>query len=101
MHKKVVFAVFVLAIGAIALIYIQHRYFTAPEEKVTASRVVVPKINGDQDAEDEDLDGSTSPYMDPEMVSLVPLNPDETLISTVDMDFDGDLNADQVNAIRT
>ena len=56
MHKKVVFAVFVLAIGAIALIYIQHRYFTAPEENVTASRVVVPKVNDDQELDDELFD---------------------------------------------
>lgn len=101
MHKKVVFAVFVLAIGAIALIYIQHRYFTAPEEKVTASRVVVPKVNDDQELDDELFDDGSSEYLDPDMVSLVPLNPDETLLATVDMDFDGDLNNDQVNAIRT
>ncbi|MBP5357665.1 MAG: pallilysin-related adhesin [Treponema sp.] len=101
MHKKVVFAVFVLAIGVLAVIYIQYRYFTAPEEKVTASRVVVPRVNDDQELDDDDFDNGSSEYLDPEIVSLVPLNSDETLLATVDMDFDGDLNNDQVNAIRT
>lgn len=101
MHKKVVFAVFVLAIGILALVYIQYRYFTTPEEKVTASRVVVPRVNDDQEADDGVFDDGSSEYLDPDIVSLVPLNQDETLLASVDMDFDGDLNNDQVNAIRT
>ena len=94
MHKKVVLALFVVAIAVIALIFLRQKYYQAPEEKITASRVVIPQV-GRTDSDDDEDD-----LLSPRNVSKVPLNMDETLLSTVDMDFDGDGQDDQVNAIR-
>lgn len=99
MHKKIVLTVFIMAIAALAVIYIQNRYFTAPEERITAARVVVPQV-GNNEVEEES-EQEISEYLDPEMVSLVALNPGETLLATVNSDFDGDTYEDQINAIRS
>lgn len=94
MHKRLVFALFIIAIAVIAIIFLQNRYLQAPEEKITASRVVVPQVDRSEDNDDE------SQLLDSELISMVALNQNETLLATVDMDFDGDGQDDQVNAIR-
>ncbi len=95
MHKKLVLALFIVVIAAIAIIFLQQKYKQAPgEEKIMASRIVIPQI--EHSAEEDD-----SPYLDTEKTSLVPLNSDETLLATVDMDFDGDGQDDEISAVRT
>ncbi len=95
MHKKFIFVLFILVVAALAVIFIQQRYLkTTEEERITASRIVIPQV--DRLGEEEDM----SELLDPELVSMVPLNSDETLIAKIDMDFDGDGQDDQVNAIK-
>ncbi len=94
MHKKLVIALFIAAIAAIAIIFLRQQYYQAPEEKITASRIVIPQV------ENQDADEPDESFISDEKQSLVPLNVGETLISIVDMDFDGDGQDDQVNAIR-
>ncbi|MEE3314868.1 MAG: hypothetical protein VZR56_12010, partial [Treponema sp.] len=99
MHKKVVFAVFIVTVAILAVIFLQNRYLATPEEKVTASRVVIPQVAGHENEDANHIDENE--YLDAELVSLVPLNPGEILLSTVNADFDGDNQDDQVNAIKS
>jgi hypothetical protein len=98
MHKKVVFAVFIVTVAVLAVIFLQNRYLATPEEKITASRVVIPQVTGHEGEDANHIDDNE--YFDPDIVSLVPLNTDEVLLATVNADFDGDKQDDQVNAIK-
>ena len=99
MHKKVVFAVFIVTVAVLAVVFLQNRYLATPEEKVTASRVVIPRVAGHESEDANHIDEYE--YFDPDIVSLVPLNSGESLLATVNMDFDGDKQEDQVNAIKS
>ncbi|MBQ1833525.1 MAG: pallilysin-related adhesin [Treponema sp.] len=93
MRKRLVFALFIIAVAVIAIIFLRQKYYQAPEEKITASRIVIPQADKASSDEDE-------AYLSSGKISMVPLNPDETLIATLDMDFDGDRQDDQVSAVK-
>lgn len=98
MYKKIIPVVFIIVASLIALIFIGNKYLNKPQTKSTSARIVIPQVESEKK-----VSVSDSPYMDDDssMTSLVPLLPEETLIAVVSMDFDGDGNDDQVNAIKT
>lgn len=98
MKNRVVPAVFVIIAAALAVVFISRKCLYKPNEETTASRVIIPQVAGkstEKNTSNSDMSDETA------MTSLVPLKNDETLISIVSMDFDGDGYEDQVNAIKT
>ena len=98
MQKKVTLALFIVIVAAGAVAFIAKNYFYKPDKNKTSASVVVPMSSS---AEEKKNSAFSSMEEDNALVSLVPLNPNETFISIVSMDFDGDGVDDQVNVIRT
>ena len=85
MHKKIVLTVFIMAIAALAVIYIQNRYFTAPEERITAARVVVPQVGSNEVEEESEQEiglNNVSP-------TVLPLKFNDTIGWTLNRHIDG------------
>lgn len=98
MNKRLFIVIVVVVVAALAVVFISRVFLVKPAEKTTASRVVTPQVAGN----DEKANSNNSVMSDDAVLtSLVPLKSDETLISIVTMDFDGDGYEDQVNAIKT
>ncbi|MEE1181847.1 MAG: pallilysin-related adhesin [Treponema sp.] len=98
MKKKITLALLILASCAVLTVLLAKKSIYKEEEKTVTSSVVIPKTNSEtqgpvQDVAVEDEDAA--------FVSLIPLHGNETLLSIVSMDFDGDGFDDQVNAVRT
>lgn len=98
MNKRLFTVIVVVVISVLAVVFISRKYLEKPVSKSTTSRVVTPQVEGsEKTAESKESVMSD----DTVLTSLVPLKSDETLISIVSMDFDGDGYEDQVNAIKT
>jgi len=98
MKKRVIPAVFIIAASLLAVILISRKCLYKPNNTTTMSKVVIPQVagkNATAGSINSDLNDDTV------LTSLVKLNPDETLISIVSMDFDNDGFEDQVNAVKT
>ena len=98
MKKRIVPVIFILIFAALIVVFISSKFLYKPESKFVQPKVVVPQAENSNAKEDS---GTTVLSEDASLVSLIKLNPDETLISIVSMDFDGDGFEDQVNAIKT
>lgn len=98
MQKKVTLALFIVIVAASTVAFIAKKYFYKPDKNKASASVVVPMSSS---AEEKKNSSFSSIEEDASLVSLVPLDDNETLISIVSMDFDGDGFDDQVNAIRT
>lgn len=98
MHKRIVGVIFILAIASLAVAFVSKRYFSEQTEQVTGSRVVAPQVT--VRAEQSSADSFTMSE-ETTLSSLVTLRNDETLLSIVSMDFNGDGYEDQINSIRT
>lgn len=98
MQKKVTLALFIAIVAAGAVAFIAKNYFYKPDKNKTSASVVVPMSSS---AEEKKNSAFSSMEEDNALVSLIPLNDNETLIGIVSMDFDGDGFDDQVNVIRT
>lgn len=98
MKKKITIALIIIASAAVLSVVIAKRYIYEEEETVVSSSVVVPKSNSESQStvKDVSLDDDDSA-----LISLIPLHGNETLLSIVSMDFDGDGFDDQVNAVKT
>lgn len=98
MHKKIIIIFFSVILFFLFSVFIVRTFFYKPKDQKTSSTVVIPQINKKGDT--AVVDSST--YVEENtMVSLIPLNDDETLFGVVSMDFDGDGFDDQINAIKT
>ena len=98
MKKKITVAVFVVIALAILGIYLGQKLFYHPEETKNSSTLVIPQVKSATDS--VSLDSSV--FVEEEtLISLVPLESGETLLSIVSMDFDGDGYDDQINSIKT
>lgn len=98
MQKKVTLALFIVIVAAGAVAFIAKNYFYKPDKDKSSASVVVPMSGS---AEEKKNSAFSSMEEDNALVSLIPLNDNETLIGIVSMDFDGDGFDDQVNVIRT
>ncbi len=98
MRKNVTLALFFIVIACIIAVFvIKHRVSKADNNKVPSS-IVIPQLSTDDSKKDVNFSSSDE---EASMFSLLPLNDNETLISLVSMDFDGDGFDDQVNVIKT
>ncbi|WP_407400286.1 pallilysin-related adhesin [Treponema sp.] len=98
MKKKITLALLILATAAVLAVVIAKRYIYKEEETIVSSSVVIPKSNAESQTSVQNVSIEDD---DSAMVSLIPLHSNETLLSIVSMDFDGDGLDDQVNAVRT
>lgn len=98
MQNRIVLAVFIVALSALAFLIIARNYFKPEKESETRAKLVVPTVNSENSSAD-----STNTVVDDGIIltSLVPLQAGETLIDIVSEDFNGDGLEDQVNAIKT
>ena len=98
MSKRIVPVFFVLVVAALAVVFIARTYLKDSAPEVTSSRVVAPQVTvrSEQSSSDSFVMSDDTP-----LTSLVSLKNDETLLSIVSMDFNGDGYEDQVNSIRT
>lgn len=95
--KRLVLLIFgAVAIG-LAIFFFTNKTSTKTETSVTRARTVVP-ISDTSLANDTP---STMIYEDDSvLVSLIPLQSDETVLNTLSVDFDGDGYDDQINAVK-
>lgn len=98
MKKKVTYALFVIAAAAGIVAFVSRMYISKPQTLGPSYSVVVPQSGG---AAAGSSSGTASSDEDSALVSLIPLHSDETLISMISTDLDGDGYDDQVNAVRT
>ena len=98
MHKRIIPVVFIAAASCILVAFLARKYVERPQDTGASTRIVVPRFKSD----DKSPDFATGDYQDiTPQVSLVPLLNNETLISVLSQDFDGDGFDDQVNAVKT
>ena len=96
--KKITLALFILAIASVISVVIAKKYIYKEDVASVSSSVVVPKTNVESQSSVQDVSLESD---DSALVSLIPLHSNETLLSIVSMDFDGDGYDDQVNAVKT
>ena len=95
--KRIIPAVFVAVAALLACFFIVRRLFVQ-DTVVQRARVVTPVVdNGEGDGEKAES-GFDDNYIE---TSFITLAQDETLLSTVTMDIDGDGYDDQINVIKT
>lgn len=98
MKKRVIPVVFIVIAAVLAVVLINRKFLYKPKIESTAARVVTPQVSSTGKKTNTDTTLMTDGTA---MTSLIPLHNDETLISIVSMDFNGDGLEDQVNAVRT
>lgn len=96
--KKITLALFILVIASVISVVIAKKYIYKEDVASVSSSVVVPKTNVESQSSVQDVSLESD---DSALVSLIPLHINETLLSIVSMDFDGDGYDDQVNAVKT
>lgn len=94
--KRMISAVFVAVVALLACVLLARRVFRH-ETTMHRARVVTPVV-GDLDTAETDANASRDSYTE---LSFITLARDETLLSVVTMDFDGDGYDDQINVVRT
>ena len=97
MQKRIVLVVFIIALAAVILLALNRNYFQGQQQEVVRAKLVVPSTG--EEKEDGSPNGEIAAD-DVILTSLVPLNPDETLIDVISADFTGDGFEDQVNVVR-
>lgn len=99
MKKKVTLALFIIAAAAGIVVFVSRTYIYRPQAFGSSYSVIVPQASAPAAASLSA--GSAQPDEESSLVSLIPLQSDETLISMISADLDGDGYDDQVNAVRT
>lgn len=96
--KRVIPAVFISIAAALVMYLILHFVVFSNRGPENRARVVTPQVN----ANGKNTGEFSSGYDDDGMhTSFITLGHDETLISSIGMDFDGDGYDDQISAIKT
>ena len=98
MKKKLTAFLFIFTVIFLALIFIYRIFIYKETEEKNNVSVIIPQANS---TEMQSTNENYNYEDDVGMISLIPLQSDETLLSVVSMDFDNDGFDDQVNAIRT
>jgi hypothetical protein len=98
MKKRISLALLVVFAAFFSVAVVSRKYFEKTKTSSVAYSVVVPQLSS---KESSAVSAAVSVNEENAQVSLLPLNGDETLISAVSMDFDGDGFDDQINAIKT
>ncbi len=97
MQKRIVLVVFIVALAAVILLALNRNYFQGQQQEVVRAKLVVPSTGEEKE---DGVPGGALVADDVILTSLIPLNPDETLIDVISADFTGDGFEDQVNVVR-
>ncbi|WP_443739842.1 pallilysin-related adhesin [Treponema sp.] len=98
MQKKIIIGLLVCAVAALSVAFIVKKYFYSSDNQKVSASIVVPRVESEKE---KSVENSSAVDEENTITSLVPLHSDETLISIVSMDFDGDSFDDQINAVKT
>ena len=94
--KRLVLIIFVIVGISLGLIFFMEDATENTSQGVTRSQTIIPQTTAQKqetvEVQIEETDDS--------LVSLVPLHSDETLLSTLSVDFDGDGYDDQINSLK-
>ena len=94
--KKTIPVIFIVVAASLALFLIGKAVFV--KDNITArAKVITPIV----DADEQNSENSENVYEDYVPVSFIELANDETLMSIVTMDIDGDGYDDQINIVKT
>ena len=94
--KKTIPVIFIVVAASLALFLIGKAVFV--KDNITArAKVITPIV----DADEQNGENSENVYEDYVPVSFIELANDETLMSIVTMDIDGDSYDDQINIVKT
>ncbi len=95
--KRLIPALFVAVAALLAAAFLCRDMFSAGTE-LERARTVIPIVQGQEEAQDKQPAEYDDSYA---VTSFIALSKDETLISTITTDVDGDGYDDQINIIRT
>lgn len=95
--KRMISAVFVIVAALLGCFLLVRRLFVR-DASVQRARVVTPVVDADDDGAERQADAYLDSYTE---MSFITLAQDETLLSTVTMDIDGDGYDDQINVVKT
>lgn len=94
--KKLIPFVFLIIASVLAYFIFSRNLFSKQADNSSTS-VVIPIVEGEQKSESQQ---SAEFFGTSAAISFIKLNPDETLISTVEMDINDDSNDDQIVFIK-
>ena len=94
--KRLVIVIFVIVAISLGLVFFMEDSKETTSQGVTRSQTVIPQTTAQKQETAEVLIEEAEDVL----VSLVPLNSDETLLGTLSIDFDGDGYDDQINTIK-
>jgi len=96
--KRIIFAVFIFIAAVLIGFGIYRTFlFTAPKSENSA-KIVLPQVTSDNKKNDDNISSVNDTVS---QTSFIKLSHDETLLSAIGMDFDGDGYDDQICAIKT
>lgn len=94
--KRLVLIIFVIVAISLGLVFFMEDSQETTSQGVTRSQTVIPQTT----AQKHETVKVQKEEAEDTLVSLVPLNSDETLLGTLSIDFDGDGYDDQINTIK-
>ena len=94
--KRLVLIIFVIVAISLGLVFFMEDSQETTSQGVTRSQTVIPQTT----AQKHETVKVQKEEAEDTLVSLVPLNSDETLWGTLSIDFDGDGYDDQINTIK-
>ena len=95
--RKIIPAVFIIIAAVLAVLAAVRIFYWNGRNSMAHAKTVVP-VTGKDAGKKTDAGGSSQDAAS--LTSFVPLQPNETLISTLTLDFDGDTFDDQIVAVR-
>ena len=98
MRKRLVLTLLILVTATVVLVAVGFKLFSRTEEEKSVPKVVVPQVDGQEQAQ---VTTSSLVADEMELKTLIPLNPDETLLGMISLDLDGDKFDDQVVAVKS
>ena len=96
--KRLTIIIFIVITIALVFLFLSKDSATEKEGTITRAKTVIPV--SEESEKPNNLEEQLVQEDTISLVSLIPLLPNETLLNTLSIDFDGDGYDDQINAIK-
>lgn len=96
--KRLTIIIFIVITIALVFLFLSKDSATEKEGTITRAKTVIPV--SEESEKPDNLEEQLVQEDTISLVSLIPLLPNETLLNTLSIDFDGDGYDDQINAIK-
>ncbi|MBE6344989.1 MAG: hypothetical protein E7063_04825 [Spirochaetaceae bacterium] len=96
--KRLTIIIFIVITMALVFLFLSKDSATEKEGTITRAKTVIPV--SEESEKPDNLEEQLVQEDTISLVSLIPLLPNETLLNTLSIDFDGDGYDDQINAIK-